>query len=232
MPFHFIEAKCILCLKGVMISLTSKATLGRLPSYLKYLRSLPASHVEISATAIAKALGLGEVQVRKDLASVCGSGKPKIGYSVSELTACMERVLSDKAPREAVIVGAGKLGRALLGFDGFAEYGITVSKGFDTDNTKWGPDILPISELKSYCVLHQVELGILTVPPDAADEAAKHMIDAGIRAIWCFSVSHLNMPDNITVQYENLALSLAHLLNKSTSHTIGAQSERPKQVSI
>ena len=191
--------------------LISKATLGRLPTYLKYLQSLPPHHTEISATSIARELSLGEVQVRKDLASVCGNGKPKIGYRVSELTDGIENVLSERAPREAIIVGAGKLGTALLGYSGFSDYGINVQKAFDSNKSKCGQNVLPISELRSYCALHQVELGILTVPPAVAQEVADEMVRSGIRAIWCFSSSHLDVPNEVTVQYENLALSLAHL---------------------
>ncbi len=195
--------------------LISKATLGRLPTYLKYLQSLPPHHTEISATSIARELSLGEVQVRKDLASVCGNGKPKIGYRVSELTDGIENVLSERAPREAIIVGAGKLGTALLGYSGFSEYGINVQKAFDSNKNKCGQNVLPISELRSYCALHQVELGILTVPPAVAQEVADEMVKSGIRAIWCFSSSHLDVPNEVTVQYENLALSLAHLRNRT-----------------
>ena len=195
--------------------LISKATLGRLLTYLKYLQSLPPHHTEISATSIARELSLGEVQVRKDLASVCGNGKPKIGYRVSELTDGIENVLSERAPREAIIVGAGKLGTALLGYSGFSEYGINVQKAFDSNKSKCGQNVLPISELRSYCALHQVELGILTVPPAVAQEVADEMVRSGIRAIWCFSSSHLDVPNEVTVQYENLALSLAHLRNRT-----------------
>lgn len=201
--------------KGTVMHLISKATLGRLPTYLKYLQSLPPHHTEISATSIARELSLGEVQVRKDLASVCGNGKPKIGYRVSELTDGIENVLSERAPREAIIVGAGKLGTALLGYSGFSEYGINVQKAFDSNKSKCGQNVLPISELRSYCALHQVELGILTVPPAVAQEVAEEMVRSGIRAIWCFSSSHLDVPNEVTVQYENLALSLAHLRNRT-----------------
>ena len=152
--------------------LISKATLGRLPTYLKYLQSLPPHHTEISATSIARELSLGEVQVRKDLASVCGNGKPKIGYRVSELTDGIENVLSERAPREAIIVGAGKLGTALLGYSGFSEYGITISHAFDTDSTKYSDVVRPLSELPSYCRMRQIELGVITVPHDAAQETA------------------------------------------------------------
>ncbi len=192
----------------------SKATLGRMPIYLKYLRSLPHSTPEISATNLAKGLDLGEVQVRKDLASVCGRGKPKIGYRVDELIECVEGLLSEKRPKEAVIVGAGKLGMALLDNKGFSEYGLTVTKAFDKDPAKCNGDVLPIGELKSYCSLHQIELGILTVNPESADEAAAEMIKCGIHAIWCFTSLNIEIPKGVIVQYEDLALSLAHLHNR------------------
>ena len=98
----------------------SRATLGRLPMYLRYIRRTNTD--KISATQIAKGLGLGEVQVRKDLASVCAEGLPKVGYPVSALRRDMERALGVNVPVSAVIVGAGKLGSALMEYDGFAEY--------------------------------------------------------------------------------------------------------------
>ena len=90
-----------------------RATIGRLPQYLKYISSLPQEISTVSATGIAKALDLGEVQVRKDLGTVCGAGRPRVGYDRRELTACLEDCLGGR-PAAAVIVGAGKLGRALL----------------------------------------------------------------------------------------------------------------------
>ena len=191
-----------------------KATLGRLPTYLKYLHSLPSSVKEIPATTVAKELGLGEVQVRKDLSTICGSGKPKVGYDRAELTQSVKDILLGKQKTEAVIVGAGKLGMALLDYPGFAEYGLTVTKAFDAEKTKCSEQVLSMDEFPRYCSLHQVEIGILTVPPSAAQEVAEQMVQSGIRAIWCFSSSHLQVPDFVSVQYENLALSLAHLHNK------------------
>lgn len=193
----------------------SKATLGRLPTYLKYLTALPDTVTAISATTLAKELSLGEVQVRKDLASVCGKGKPKVGYEVKDLVVSIKRVISLKPNKEAIIVGAGKLGTALLGYPGFSEYGLIVSKAFDVDDKKYGGNVLPMSGLQTYMRLHQVELGILTVPADAAQSAADEMVKGGVRAIWCFSPTAIKVPDGVTVQYENLALSLAHLQNKS-----------------
>ena len=199
--------------------LISKATLGRLPTYLKYLQSLPPHHTEISATSIARELSLGEVQVRKDLASVCGNGKPKIGYRVSELTDGIENVLSERAPREAIIVGAGKLGRALLDYSGFGEYGLDVAAAFDIsvklpEKSQSGKPILPMSELSRFCREHDVGIGIITVPAAAAQKVCDELVKCRVRGIWCFAPTVLSLPAGISVQYENMALSLAYLNKK------------------
>lgn len=192
----------------------SKATLSRLPEYLNYIRCLPAKTQCVSATAIAKGLDLGEVQVRKDLASICGNGKPKTGYCVTDLSAALETALGIRSESEAVIVGAGKLGTALLGFGGFADYGICVRRAFDCNPLIASEKVLPVAELPSYCALHQVEIGIIAVPPSDAQAVADLLVKSGIRAIWCFAVCRLEVPENVTVQYENMALSLAHLKNR------------------
>ena len=109
-----------------------KATLGRLPQYLQYLKSLPESYGStISATAIAKGLSLGDVQVRKDLAAVSGAGKPKIGYEKAKLIGDLERHLGYESLTNAVLVGAGKLGKALLDYNGFDEFGVQIVAAFD-----------------------------------------------------------------------------------------------------
>lgn len=189
----------------------SRATMGRLPGYLQYLRALPPEQRYVSSTAVARALELGEVQVRKDLSAVCGTGRPKVGYDLAVLIRSLEAALGAHRACEAVIVGAGKLGLALLGFSGFSEYGITLSRAFDVRVPEGDGRVLPLSELPAYCATHQVEIGILTVPPEAAQEAAELLIHHGIRAIWCFATVRLQVPEGVTVQYENMALSLAHL---------------------
>ena len=181
------------------------------------MKSLPRDIRFVSATAIAKGLELGEVQVRKDLSAVCGKGKPKIGYDRDVLLYSLESALDTRSGCEAVIVGAGKLGKALLGFGGFSDYGISIGKAFDIRNDEGSPDVLPIEELPSYCSLHQIGIGIICVPPDAAQEAADLLVKSGVRAIWCFATVSLKLPETVKVQYENLALSLAHLHQKVKS---------------
>ena len=114
----------------------TKATLGRLPHYLQFLRELSVDDVPyISATVIAKKLSLGEVQVRKDLSAVSGAGKPKVGYKTVDLIKTLEAHLGQGDMTNAVLVGAGKLGKALLEFDDFEDYGVKIIAAFDCNET-------------------------------------------------------------------------------------------------
>ena len=194
-----------------------KATLGRLPQYLDYLRSLPEIRRTISATAIAKALSLGDVQVRKDLAAVSGAGKPKIGYETDKLITDIESRLGYERLTNAVLVGAGKLGRALLDYDGFENFGVKIIAGFDCNETvlkKGAKDILPIKEIGTYCREHDVKLGVITVGQGSAQEVCDMLVEIGIVAIWNFAPVTLRVPSGVLLKQENLALSLAHLNNQ------------------
>ena len=191
-----------------------KATLGRLPQYLEYLRSLPEIRRTISATAIAKALSLGDVQVRKDLAVVSGAGKPKIGYETDKLITDIESHLGYERLTNAVLVGAGKLGRALLDYDGFEDFGVKIVAGFDCNETvltKGTKDILPIRDIEVYCREHEVKLGIITVGGGSAQEVCDKLVGSGIKAIWNFAPVTLKVPNGVLLKQENLALSLAYL---------------------
>lgn len=197
----------------------SKATLGRLPSYLEFLRNLPPDKVPyISATAIAKHLGLGEVQVRKDLAAVSGAGKPKLGYVTAELVEKLEDFLGCNQLTSAVLVGAGKLGRALLQYDEFEKYGVKISAAFDSNERAISlgskTEILPINQFEYFCKTQNIKLGIITVGEGSAQAVCDQMVKSGITAIWNFAPCKLNVPAGILLQNENLALSLAHLNNQ------------------
>ena len=194
----------------------SKAVLKRLPGYLTYLKSLPeGTATYISATALANALGMGEVQVRKDLAMVSDGGRPKIGYLRSGLIDDIEQFLGYDNTTDAVLIGAGKLGQALLGYIGFGAYGLNILAAFDANpvgsQTDDGKPILHISELESFCKTHKVLMGIITVPAAHAQEVCDQLIACGIKAVWNFAPTHLDVPSNILIQTENMATSLAVL---------------------
>lgn len=195
----------------------SKATLGRLPLYIQYLQSI--TDTNTSATNIAKALQLGEVQVRKDLNSVSGAGKPRVGYEVLELINRLQNVLSICNPVDAVIVGAGKLGKALLDFNELKNYGVKISAAFDINSEKCkktssGKKILLIDEFKNYCTDNNIRIGIITVPQGAAQNVCDMMVNCGIIGILNFAPINLIVPQNVVIEQENLALSLAYLKMK------------------
>lgn len=194
----------------------SKAVLKRLPGYLAYLKGLQdQEYPYISATALANALGMGEVQVRKDLASVSDGGRPKIGYLRESLIDDIEQFLGYDNTHHAVLVGAGKLGLALLGYSGFDAYGLQILAAFDADPaiemTDSGKNVYPMDKLDAFCRANKVRMGIITVPAAYAQEVCDQMIAAGIKAIWNFAPTHLDVPEHILVQNENMATSLAVL---------------------
>ncbi len=194
-----------------------RATLGRLPVYLDYLKTLDTKANEnISATIIAKALGLGEVQVRKDLSAVSGAGRPKLGYKTKALIKRLEEVLGQKSVSKAVIIGAGKLGNALLEYNGFGNYGLQIAAAFDSNTdkigkTNSGKDIFSIDKIEEYCREQEIKIGIITVPASEAQEMCNRLVNSGVTAIWNFAPCSICVPDGILLQHENLALSLAHL---------------------
>ncbi|MBQ8895153.1 MAG: redox-sensing transcriptional repressor Rex [Clostridia bacterium] len=196
-----------------------KATLGRLPHYLRYLKGLsPGTSPYISATSIAKALDLGDVQVRKDLNAVSGAGKPKIGYETEALIRSLETVLGCDHMTAAVLVGAGKLGKALLDYDEFEEYGVRIAAAFDcntqTIRLNRTKEILPMTQFDSFCKSNHVQIGIITVGQGSAQSVCDRMLKCGITAIWNFAPCALSVPAGVLLKQEKLALSLAYLNNQ------------------
>ena len=194
----------------------SKAVLKRLPGYLSYLKSIPeGTSPYISATALANALGMGEVQVRKDLAMVSDGGRPKIGYLRESLIEDISQFLGYDNTTDAILVGAGKLGQALLGYSGFEAYGLNILAAFDVEDFEQPKDqekpIYPISQMESFCRANKVLMGIVTVPAQYAQGVCDQLIACGIKAVWNFAPTHLDVPANILVQNENMATSLAVL---------------------
>ena len=200
----------------------SRATAERLPMYLRYLRMLPCHPDDrISSSAIAGAMSMGEIQVRKDLAAIAAGGKPKVGYRIGELIDRLEESLGYRVRKSAVLMGAGRLGRALLGYGGFRNYGLEIVAAFDTDaarrgSTEEGKPILPVEALPDFCRQRSVRIGILTVPGEQAQQACDLMVQSGIRAIWNFAPAFLRAPDTVLIRQEDMALSLAYLSGRLT----------------
>lgn len=195
----------------------SSQAMKRLPQYLSYLKSLSKSEiVHISATSIADALGMNDVQVRKDLAQASGCGRPKIGYVLHDLIRDIEQFLGCDDTDSAVIVGAGSLGCALLSYSGFAPYGLDIAAVFDADEKKIGThvsgkEILDARTVADLCQRMNIRIGIITVPALHAQDVCDALLKGGVRAIWTFAPVHLCVPTGVLVKHENMACSLAML---------------------
>ncbi len=205
-------------------SQVSVNTLRRLPQYLNYLKTLDESG-NISSTEIARALGLNDVQVRKDLSVVSSGGKPKIGYSIKGLILDLKAFLGYNSLNHAVIVGCGNLGKALMTYKGFGEYGLSIIAGFDISENAVGRDICgkPIYELSflpEFCEKNGVKIGVITTPARGAQDACDMLIGCGIKAIWNFAPTHIRVGQGVLVQNENMACSLA-LLSKHLNEMLG-----------
>jgi redox-sensing transcriptional repressor len=193
-------------------------SLQRLPVYLNYLRALPESEGNnyISSGAIAKALRLGEVLVRKDLAYTSCVGRPKVGYDRKELIAAIEEFLCINNKKNAIIVGAGGLGKALLGYNGFIHYGIEIVAAFDNDENKIGTQIggkpvYGMESLNGVCKEVEATLAIIAVPAACAQSAAESLVNAGINAILNFAPKQLRVDEKVKVINMDVAANLAVL---------------------
>ena len=193
----------------------SKKLLNRLPVYLNYLKSLPDDYENVSATVMARDLNLGEVQVRKDLAKVSEAGRRRTGRSRQQLVRDIESYLDLTTDTGTILVGTGKLGQALLDYNGFEESGMNLMAGFDispfADQTSGGKPIYPMNRLESFCRHYDVHIGIIAVPPESAQSICDCLVACGIKAIWNFAPVHLKAPNDVMVHSEDLAASLSAL---------------------
>jgi redox-sensing transcriptional repressor len=146
---------------------------------------------------------------------VSEGGRPKIGYLRERLIEDIEQFLGYDNTNDAVLIGAGKLGQALLDYRGFEAYGLNILAAFDLNPesrmTDSGKSITHIDNLERFCRTHKVLMGIITVHADQAQAVCDQLIACGIKAIWNFANAHLEVPPQILVQYENMATSLAVL---------------------
>jgi len=192
-------------------------TLRRLPSYLQYLRKLAARGRDVvSCTHLGEHLHLDPTLVRKDLQATGIVGKPKVGYSVPALIAAIEHLLGWDNVTDAFLVGAGSLGTALLGYDGFREHGLNIVAAFDVDPAKigttiHGKQVLPLDQFADLAARLHIHIGIITVPAESAQEVADLMVLSGIKAIWNFAPTDVQVPAGVIVENVRLSASLAVL---------------------
>lgn len=194
----------------------SKATLSRLPQYLRILKKLKKEEVQtISSTTIAEILKLNSIQVRKDLALISHQeGRPGVGFNVDKLIEDLEDFLGLEKATDAILVGAGRLGQALLNYPGF-EGNFNIVMAFDNDKSKCdNKRIFHIDNMKELIKEKNIKIGIITVQRKAAQEVCDQLVDCKIEAIWNFAPVNLNVPEGVIVKNEDLSASLMILSKK------------------
>ena len=197
--------------------LSSLPTIRRLPAYLHVIENAHREGLQhISGTVIANELELEPIQVRKDLAITGIAGKPRIGFPVPELIEAIYSFLYWNQDHRAVIVGAGSLATALMGYTEFPRRGLNLVAAFDVDPNKVGKSIngtpvFALDEIIRRLPALSSSLAILTVPSASAQSVAELIIRAGITSIWNFTNVKLKVPAGVIVQKEDLSSGYAVL---------------------
>jgi redox-sensing transcriptional repressor len=189
----------------------SLAVIRRLPRYHRYLGDLlRAGKLRISSAELAKIMGVTASQIRQDLNCFGGFGQQGYGYNIKFLHSKISELLGVNEGFGAVIIGAGNLGRALAATHMFERRGVNRLAMFDIDpsliGTKiYGVPVYSVRELGKFCEENNVQIGVLTVPKEAAYEITHIMVEAGVRGIWNFANMELKV-DNPDVIVENIHL--------------------------
>ncbi len=195
-------------------------TLRRLPWYLAYTKLVQqAGESHLSSTQIASNIAVDASKVAKDLSYVQISGRTRVGYDVNELVNVLETFLGFTNSHKAFLFGVGSLGGALLHDDGLNQFGLEIVAGFDVKYELAGTSIhrVPIHHIDHFIELQKqtkINIGVLTVPVDKAQETAEMMIDGGIQAIWNFTPFRIRVPENIIVQNTSIYAHLAVMFNR------------------
>ncbi len=208
----------------------SQAVIRRLPRYYRYLGELLENGVErISSNDLSKRMKVTASQIRQDLNNFGGFGQQGYGYNVKYLYTEIGKILGLEEDHNIVIVGAGNLGQALANYAAFEKRGFILRGIFDVNPRLQGVSIrgVPIrmmEELKDFVKENDVEIAVLTIPKEKAIEVANMLVDNGVRAIWNFAHTDLNLPENIIVENVHLSESLMQL-----SYNISRYNEEHKE---
>jgi redox-sensing transcriptional repressor len=194
-----------------------RKSIYRLSIYQRCLRKLEESQVEtVSSEALARAAGVKSTQLRKDLAYFGQFGTRGLGYNVSSLGGILDEVLGTNRLQPVILVGAGNLGSALLGYQGFNKEGFEILAAFDVDPERPRSPLPPVpikamSDLPQFIAETGVKMCILSVPSTAGQQVANHLVEAGIQAILNFSPLILEVPEHVSVSNVDLAVELENL---------------------
>lgn len=195
-------------------------TIRRLPWYLSYVRMLDNQHVSyVSSTQISKELNVQSSQIAKDLSFLNIRGKTRIGYEVKSLVTELEDFLGFNKQHNAVVIGTGSLGTALIQDHGLEHYGLNIVAGFDVRGDVIGQrlgdvPIYNISELAQWQREHGVSIAILTVPVEKAQEVADLAVSSGMTALWNFTPYRIKTPEGVAIANTSIYAHLAIIYNR------------------
>lgn len=195
-------------------------TLRRLPWYLAFAKLvLKQGESYLSSTQIARNISVDASMVAKDLSYVKIAGKTRVGYDVKELVGVLEGFLGFTNSHQAFLFGVGSLGGALMHDNGLEQFGMEIMAGFDVKYELSGTSInhIPIHHIDRFVELQKqtgVNIGILTVPVEKAQEVSEVMVAGGIKAIWNFTPYRIVVPENIVVQNTSIYAHLAVMFNR------------------
>jgi redox-sensing transcriptional repressor len=194
-----------------------KAVVNRLSLYLRELQQLlRGGHETISSSHLGNLLGFSDAQVRKDLAYFGHFGYPGIGYRCEELVAAIRKILGTDLNWPVAMVGAGNLGRALLGYKGFGTQNFRIAAAFDVDPSKSnatieGVPVYPLEKLAEVVREQKIKLGMIVVPATAAQSVADKLVAAGIEGIVNFAPVTIAVPPSVRLVGVDLAMELEQL---------------------
>lgn len=189
----------------------------RLSLYLRELASrLEAGEETVSSKALGRSLGLTDAQVRKDLALFGQFGHPGRGYAITDLVASLRRIMGRDREWRACVVGAGNIGRALLAYDRFRREGFRIVAAFDGDPRRAGEKegelvIRPMTDLARTVADERIELGIICVPRDAAQQVADALVAGGVRGILNFAPRRIDVREGISIVSVDFTVALEQL---------------------
>ena len=202
----------------------SLPVIKRLPKYYRYISDMHNNGiVKVSSSELARMMGTTASQVRQDFNCFGGFGQQGYGYNVEYLYEEIGKILGIDKTHSMVIVGAGNLGQAIVNSEDFAKRGFIIRGVFDNnkelDGRKIGEHQIMMSDrLPQFIKDENIEILAITVPKDAAREVARVAVEAGIKAIWNFAHTDINVPDNIVVENVHLSESLMRLSYNMANH--------------
>ncbi|NCC09847.1 MAG: redox-sensing transcriptional repressor Rex [Bacteroidia bacterium] len=195
-------------------------TLRRLPWYLSNVKLLKKKGERyVSSTQISKEINIDASQIAKDLSYVNISGRTRVGYDIDTLITVLENFLGFKEIHKAFLFGVGSLGGALLRDSGLTHFGLEIVAAFDVNPELVGTSLngIPIfhsNEFEQKMKEYQVQIGVLTVPIEIAQQITNDMVEGGIKAVWNFTPFRIRVPEDIVVQNTSLYAHLAVMFNR------------------